>query len=265
MPWKNPILAPEQYLCGKYNIVRMKIYAAFFISVLYSAAAQAQSPDSTYYVNFAGTGSINSSQGSTAYIFNNALKFNVNKKYLSINTLNSYIYGENEQIKTNNDLLSIIDIDLFKNQRRLYYWALASYEKSFSLNLNDRFQAGGGVGFRVLNTDAFKLVLSDGPLYENSRFSVADSHGRLSYETIRNSFRLKFHFVLHDLFVLDGLDFLQNSLSDRKDYNIRSNTTLSFKIRKWLSVTTSVTYNKLYLTGSENFLLNYGLTMEKYF
>jgi hypothetical protein len=82
---------------------------------------------------------------------------------------------------------------------------------------------------------------------------------------MRNSFRVKFRFAIKDLFIIDGVDFLQNSLSDKSDYNIRSNTTLSFKIKKWLSVTTAVTYNKLNLTGSENFLFSYGVSMEKYF
>ena len=228
-------------------------------------ATHAQISDSLYYINFSGTGSINTTKSGTAYIFNNALKFNINKKYFGINTLNSYIYGENDKIKANNDFLSVVDVDLFKNQRRLYYWGLAGYEKSYSLNIINRFQAGGGLGLNIFNNKNSKLAISDGPLYENSRFSVADAHGRLSYETIRNSFRIKFRFVINDLFVIDGVDFLQNALSDRKDYNIRSNTTLSIKIRKWLSITTSVTYNKLYLTASENFLMNYGLMMERYF
>lgn len=242
-----------------------KTIVSFVLGVLTSFTGFAQGKDSTYYVNFAGTGSINTTDNSTAYIFNNALKFNVNKKYLSLNTVTSYIYGETESLKTNNDFMSVIDLDLFKNQRRLYYWALASYEKTYSLNINDRFQGGVGLGLSLVKTKNAKLVLSDGPLYENTRFSVADTHGRLNYETVRNSFRVKFHFVIKDLFVLDGVDFLQNSLSDREDYNIRSNTSLSFKVTKWLSLTTSVTYNKLYLTGSENFLLNYGLMMEKFF
>jgi hypothetical protein len=246
-------------------ILAGKIYVIVLLFVFCSAKGFTQAKDSIFYINFAGTGSINKTNNSTAYIFNNSLKFNINKKYLSINTMNNYIFGENESLKTNNDLISVIDVDLFKNQRRLYYWALASYEKSYSLNINDRFQVGGGLGLSILNSKNAKLVVSDGPLYENSRFSVADSHGRLNYETVRNSFRIKFHFVVKDLFVIDGVDFLQNSLSDKEDYNIRSNTTLSFRIRKWLSFTTAVTYNKLYLTGSENFLLNYGLMMERYF
>ena len=237
----------------------------FILFILISVHGFAQGKDSTFYLNFLGTGNINTTNNSTAYIFNNVLRFNYNKKYISVNTSTSYVYGENESLKTNNDFISVVDLDLFKNQRRLYYWALASYEKVFSLNLNDRFQAGAGIGFRIVNTKNAKLVLTDGPLYENTHFSIADLHGRLKYETLRNSFRIKYHFVMKDLVVFDGVNFLQNSLSDGNDYNVRLLNSLSFKIRKWLSFTTSLNYNKLYLTGSENFLLTYGLTMERYF
>jgi hypothetical protein len=216
-------------------------------------------------VGFIGTGSVNTTQSGTAYIFNNVLKSNVTGKYFTVNALNSYIYGQNESIKTNNDFLSIVDVDIFKKQKTFYYWALAGYEKSYSLNIGGRFQTGGGVGVNILSDKNARLVISDGPLYEKSRLTVADEHGRTEYETMRNSFRVKFRFAIKDLFIIDGVDFLQNSLSDKSDYNIRSNTTLSFKIKKWLSVTTAVTYNKLNLTGSENFLFSYGVSMEKYF
>ncbi|WP_299291965.1 hypothetical protein [uncultured Mucilaginibacter sp.] len=46
---------------------------------------------------------------------------------------------------------------------------------------------------------------------------------------------------------------------------IRSNTNLSLKIQKWLVFTTSFNYNRQNRTHSENVLLNYGLTIEKYF
>ncbi len=252
-----------KYLCQK-DRLKGNIFS-YVLFILLPAAAFSQGKDSTYYINFLGTGNINTTNNSTAYIFNNALKFNVNRKYLSVNTVTSYVFGENESLKTNNDFMSVLDLDLFKTQRRLYYWALVSYEKTYSLHLNDRFQAGAGVGLSVFNTKTAKLVLSDGPLYENTRFSVPDSHGRLNYGTVRNSFRIKYRFVVKDLLIFDGVNFLQNSLSDGGDYNVRMLNSLSFKIRKWLSFTTSVNYNKLYLTGSENFLLTYGLTAERYF
>jgi hypothetical protein len=71
--------------------------------------------------------------------------------------------------------------------------------------------------------------------------------------------------VIREIITLDGSDFLQHSLDDGSDYIIKSNTNLSVKLLKWLSVTASVTYNKLNATRRENLLVNYGLTFERYF
>ena len=223
-----------------------------------------QKKDSTFYLNFFGTGSINKANNAVSYIFNNGLKFNIVSRSFTINTLNTWIYGQNQSVKTNNDYLSIADIDLFKSTRRIYYWALLSFEKSYSLNINRRFQSGGGIGVKLLTSPNAKLVVSDGPLYEASKLAKADVHGRTSYETVRNSLRIKFRFLIRDLFVVDGVDFLQNSLSDKNDYIIRSNTSLSVRINKWLSFTTTLSYNRLNLTDNENLLFTYGLSVEKF-
>ncbi|WP_188133799.1 hypothetical protein [Chitinophaga sp. CF418] len=71
--------------------------------------------------------------------------------------------------------------------------------------------------------------------------------------------------VIHDFIIADGTHFLQNSLSHGSDYNIRSTSDLSILLRKWLSITATMTYNKLNRTARENLLFNYGRTVEKYF
>ena len=85
------------------------------------------------------------------------------------------------------------------------------------------------------------------------------------YQTFRNSLRLQYKFVIKEIVVLEGRHFLQNSLSLGSDYIIKSNTALSVKLRSWLAVTAALTYNKLNRTNRENLLMNYGLTVEKYF
>ncbi|KYP15468.1 MAG: hypothetical protein A1D16_08210 [Flavihumibacter sp. CACIAM 22H1] len=61
------------------------------------------------------------------------------------------------------------------------------------------------------------------------------------------------------------LHFLQHSLSDKEDYIIRTTNTVSFHLKKWLSLTVGLTYNKLNFIQSENLLFNYGLTLENVF
>lgn len=183
-----------------------------------------------------------------------------------MNTNNTWIFGENQDAITNNDFSSSLDFNLHKTLKHFYYWGLASYEKSISLKIDHRYQAGLGVGYHIVDRPKAVVILSDGVLHESSALYDTPEAGRdTTYSTFRNSFRLKFRFVIHDIITLDGSDFIQHSLSDRRDYIIRSQTTLSVKLVKWLSFNTSLTYNKLSATSRENLLLTFGLSAEKYF
>ncbi|MBO9572438.1 MAG: DUF481 domain-containing protein, partial [Chitinophagaceae bacterium] len=156
-------------------------------------------------------------------------------------------------------------VDMFKSSHKLYYWGLATYEKSFSLKVDNRFQIGAGIGYSLLSKPTASLVLSDGLLYETSSLSKADLRGITDYETIRNSFRIKFRFLIKDLIKIEGSDFLQNSLSDGDDYIIKSNTSVSVKIYKWLNLAMVLNYNRQNITATENLLVTYGLTFDRYF
>jgi hypothetical protein len=219
-----------------------------------------------YYVNFLGTGNLNrtNTTGST-YLLNNAFTFQVNKKKFSINSTASHIYGKNPTAKTNDDFLGILNLDILKGVQHFYYWALTSYEKSFSLKLDKRFQAGVGVGYTFVNTDNANLELSDGVLFETTDLSIRDQRGQTSYRTVRNSLRLKYRFVIKEIFRFDGVDFYQPSFSEGDDYILKLNANFSIKLYKWLNLTTSFNYNRQNITRTENLFMSYGLSMEKYF
>jgi hypothetical protein len=241
-------------------------YLIHFLIFVGSIPVMAQFNDTTnYYFRHSSTGIINKTNDRDAFVLNNNLRFSLYKKNISINTNNSWIYGEQQRTVSNNDFSSTLDFDLYKSLKHIYYWGLLNYEKSLSLGIHNRLQAGLGIGYYVIDRENFVLQLSDGILYETSELYTQEGVTNPDYETYRNSFRLKFRVVLRDAVTLDGVDFIQHSLSSRKDYIIRSNTNLSVKLYKWISITVSVNYNKLNETRRENFLLNYGLTMEKYF
>jgi hypothetical protein len=218
-----------------------------------------------YFLKHSSTGIINKTNDRNAYVLTNALRFSIYKKNISFNTSNAWVYGEQQGKVSNNDFSSTFDFDLYKTKRHVYYWGLLNYEKSLSLNIVHRFQGGLGLGYYVIDRDDFVIQISDGILYESSELYPQEGLEQSNYETYRNSFRLKFRFLIKDVISLDGIDFIQHSLKEKKDYIIRSNTNLSFKLYKILSFTVSLTYNKLNATSRENFLLNYGLTIEKYF
>lgn len=228
--------------------------------------ALAQFNDSIhYYANYTSTGTINKTNEGSSYVLNNNAKFNVSKKNMSFNMTTGWVYGQQQNNLTNNDVMSALDANLYKTFKHFYYWGLGLYEKSYSLKINHRLQTGVGIGYNLVDRKTAVFIVSDGILYEKSSFRENDELGRDQYETFRNSFRIKFHFIIKDRVTIDGSDFLQHSLSDKKDYIIKSNTSLSIKLQKWLSFTAALTYNKLNLTRRENLLFTYGLTFEKYF
>jgi Protein of unknown function, DUF481 len=257
--------------CGVLNNRRMHRFLlhfrllASFTSFLFCSSAFAQFNDSThYYVSDNSTGNINRTNAGNSTVLSEMLKFSVSKKTVAFNTINSYIYGTSAGIKTNSDFSSSVDFDYWRPKSKLYYWGLATFDKSYSLKINHRIQGGLGIGYTIVNNKNIAITASDGILYERSDLTDAEL-GRLNYHDFRNSFRLKYHWAITGIIALDGNGFWQPSLSDSHDVIWKNTSTLSFKIKKWLSLTTAVTYNQITVTHNENLLVTFGLVAEKYF
>lgn len=229
------------------------------------SATMAQFSDSVhYYTKFMTTGIINKTNDSRSFVMNNAFTFSINKKKVSLNSNAAYIYGRQGGTLTNNDFTTGLNLDLFKNTRKLYYWGLVSLSSSYSLKINHQVQAGGGVGYNVLNKEKAELVVSDGFLFEASSVKT-DSATNDRYNTVRNSLRIRHRWVINDLVSWEGMHFWQPSILKFDDYIIRSTTSVSIKLRRWLSVTSALTYNRFSRTNRDNLLVSFGLTAETYF
>lgn len=245
------------------------LYKLFIISglLIFSKGAFAQFTDTTHYhAAFSSTGSVNRTRDGNSYLLNNAVNFGLRKKDYSINLITSYIYGRQDSALTNRDLTSSVNANLYKYTPfpHSFYWALVNYNTSFSLKVNNQAQGGVGFAYSLIDRKNAYLNFSDGIVYDQSDLMLRDTIHDV-YHTYRNSFRLAFHFAIRSLVVIDGSDFLQNSFQRGSDYIIRSNTSLTLKVRKWIGFTTSLAYAKMNRTDSENLLLTYGLTIDKYF
>ncbi len=197
-------------------------------------------------------------------MFNNGLLFNIKKKKVAINTALNWIYGAQQHNITNNDFNVQGYLNFYKGIHKLYYWGLVNYDKSHSLKINHRSQIGAGVAYNIIDSPALRINISDGILYEQGDLIDA-TLGRDVYQIPRNSFRLLYHWSLKDKLIIDGVHFLQPSLTDFNDYIINSSNNISVKLRKWLSITAAIAYNKVNRTKRENLLITYGITMETYF
>lgn len=244
--------------------MRSFIFTVSFIAALCNTV-WAQFNDSThYYFTFNGSGNVNKTQSSKAYILNNGFKFSIRNKQTVFNFNNGWLYGRQNDKLTNNDYSAGFDFNLSQKKTGLYYWGLGSYTTSYSLKILNQLQSGIGTAYTFVATDRHELNISNGIIYETSTVRLSDST-KEAYQTFRNSLRLSFKYSIGKSIVLDGLGFLQNSLSDKDDYIIKANSSLAFKINKWLSLNTVLRYNQIEKTDRKNLLLSYGFKAETYF
>jgi hypothetical protein len=232
-----------------------------------SGNVQAQYSDSVHYnLRFSGTGILNRTDNSQSYLLTNALRFGARLRKVDLNAGANYLYGQQDGNLKNNDFNSTVDVNIRgRFIPRLYYWGLGSFEKSYSLRVNNRTQAGGGLAYSIVDRgDSLFINLSDGVLYEYSDLQTSDTSQTFS-SIARNSFRLRMRYRLAQRLTFESTSFVQHSLQDGSDYILRSNNSLNLKLRKWLSLTSALTYNKVSRTGKENLLLTFGITLDGWF
>lgn len=239
----------------------MKVLLTCIIAILYCLPVRAQFNDSTYYhLGLSATGSLNKTNTSDAYLLNNGLNFGVKKKDAVLNFNSTWLYGKQNRQLSNNDFSSTLNFNLYKTFPHFYYWGLLNYATSFSLKINHQTQAGLGIAYNLIDKENFNINISDGVLYDTSNLLADDR-----YDTFRNSFRLQYRMLIKDLILFEGNNFLQNSFANGSDYIIRSTNKLGIKLKKWISLTSSLNYNRMNITRSENLNLTYGITIDQYF
>jgi hypothetical protein len=243
----------------------MKQVLFFLIMMQFAVCCYPQFSDSVHYhIKYSATGIINKTNQASSFVLNNSFAFGVNKKKITLNTLNSWIYGIQNNRMSNNDFSSFFNFDYLKETRKIYYWGIASYVTSYSLNINKQFQTGAGIGYNVVTRANAEVVLSNGILYETSDLINADGVNE-RYQTVRNSLRIKHRWQVSDRLKFEGAYFWQPSFERFDDYIIRTDMSVAVKLRKWLSLTSMFTYNRISRTDRENWLINFGLVAENYF
>ena len=248
----------------------IRFYVILFLliltSVLMPGQMVAQFNDSTHHMlNISSSGNFNRTHDGMTYLFNNSLKYSLNKKSATLNFSNKWVYGVAPQKLTNNDFNSTLDFNLYKTLPHFYYWGLAGFISSFSLKINEQVQSGLGVAYRVIDRETMMFSISNGILYEYSNIIPSDETDNYIYRTFRNSLRLQYRFNYRELISFISTGFYQPSLEWLGDYIITANAGVSVRVWKWVSFSASVTYNNISRTGRENTLITYGLVAERFF
>lgn len=239
----------------------MEKYLFLFIGLLCSLSSFSQFNDSVYYrLKYNSSGNYNKTEKGISEVFNNEIKFEIAKNIISSHSSINYLYGLQNNKLSNNDLSVASDFNLFENARKLYYWGLATFDKSYSLQIKIRTQAGFGLGYTVLKKENKNLVISEGLLYEYSSLYNLEP-----YNTIRNSFRIKYKLKVANRIDFEGSNYIQNSIFNLKDYALKTNNGLSFSISRYLAVNAAIIYNRININKKENLFINYGISFERYF
>jgi hypothetical protein len=224
-----------------------------------------------YHFSLSATGTLNHTNSLESSVYNNSAKVSMVKSSATVNLSGNWIYGKSSGILTNNDVTATLDFDLYKTLQHFYYWGLATYNTSISLMINHQLQTGLGAGYNIIDKKKSILNISDGLLYEKGDLYDSLYGGpngnvfqRDKYQAVRNSLRVLYHWVIHDMYALDGTGFLQNSLSNWSgDYIVKINLGASVKLYKWLSFSITYSYNQFTRTRSQTTLLNFGLLAQK--
>ncbi|WP_300601301.1 DUF481 domain-containing protein [Niabella sp.] len=233
---------------------------------LMAQVAAAQFNDSVHhYLNAGLSGTLNQSSGNKNYLLNNALKYRFYKQKSELNANAAWIYGQNNDGLTNNDLTTALDFNIYRDTAsRLNYWGLAAYTSSYSLRINSQFQAGLGGAYKLVDNGLWYLRMSDGILFEQSKIAPTDSTLE-RYHTFRNSLRLQLRWYAYRALSFESTSFWQPSLKNINDYIITCQLGLNLKLVKWLSLSTRLNYNRISRTQKENLLFTYGVLFERYF
>lgn len=245
---------------------KLKIIVSLVTFLAHTMFAYAQFNDSTHhYIKYSTTGIVNKTNSANSFVLSNALRYSLKKNRTALNSNNSWVYGIQKKLVTNNDFNSTLDFNiLHKDSSAFYYWGLLNYDISTSLNINSRIQSGLGVAYSFIDNNNWFVNLSTGFLYEHSNIQNTDDI-KTQYSTTRLSARFRYRLALSSNIVLDGTHFYQPSLQYSNDYIIKSINTLTVKVRKWLGVTAAANYNKISYTNRENLIITFGFTAEDFF
>lgn len=153
---------------------------------------------------------------------------------LSIATNPRFTYGKQNGILAERDSYVDLFVDVFK-KRKTYVFGLGTLETSNLRGITMRIMGGAGIGYRLLNTEKNKILLTNALVHESTNFR------ELPTKSIqRNSFRVKGkHSFAKDRFRINHITFVQPALTDIS--NLRWNTVISveFPVNKWVALRTS--------------------------
>ncbi|GAB4008439.1 hypothetical protein GCM10028808_14540 [Spirosoma migulaei] len=181
--------------------------------------------------------------------------------YFKLSSNPSFVYGKQNGILAEREWFSDLRTT-YRYEKRLYYLAFGSYERSNLRQINHRWTAAAGLGYKLLNHKRAYISLTDVVMQEYTDFVELND-----INIWRNSARLYGEYSFDkDRFTITHTAFYQPALGQ---YNVRWNASLSLQIKLTqvvsLRSTVANAYESLVVPGRQNndFRFTLGLVYEK--
>lgn len=181
--------------------------------------------------------------------------------YFKLSSNPSFVYGKQNGILAEREYFGDLRTT-YRGERRLYYLAFGSYERSNLRQINHRLTAAAGAGYKLLDHKRAYISLTDVIVSESTDFIELND-----ISIIRNSARLFGEYSFdNDRIKVTHTAFYQPALGR---YNVRWNASLSIQLKVTevvsLRSTLANAYESLVVPGRQNNDLRFtvGLTYER--
>ncbi|WP_461115908.1 DUF481 domain-containing protein [Spirosoma jeollabukense] len=181
--------------------------------------------------------------------------------YFKLSSNPSFVYGKQNGILAEREWFADLRTT-YRYERRLYYLAFGSYERSNLRQITHRWTAAAGAGYKLLNRKRAYISITDVLMQEYTDFVELDD-----INIFRNSARLYGEYTFDkDRFTITHTAFYQPALGQ---YNVRWNASVSVQIKLTqvvsLRSTIANAYESLVVPGRQNNDLRFtvGLVYEK--
>lgn len=181
--------------------------------------------------------------------------------YFKLSSTPSFVYGRQSGVLAEREWFGDLRTT-YRYEKRLYYLAFGSYERSNLRQITHRWTAAAGAGYKLVNRKRVYISITDVLMQEYTDFVELDD-----INIFRNSARLYGEYTFDkDRFTITHTAFYQPALGK---YNVRWNASVSVQIKLTqvvsLRSTIANAYESLVVPGRQNNDLRFtvGLVYEK--
>ncbi len=181
--------------------------------------------------------------------------------YFKLSSSPSFVYGRQSGFLAEREWFGDLRTT-YNYEKRMYYLAFGSYERSNLRQINHRWTVAAGAGYKLLNRKRAYISLTDVVMQEYTDFTELND-----INIFRNSARLYGEYTFDkDRFTITHTAFYQPALGQ---YNVRWNASLSVQVKLTsatsLRSTVANAYESLIVPGRQNndFRFTIGLVYER--